>query len=351
MSVAAGGQMRGVLARMEAACKLMSNMETVAKDITNPGPSAVLGGTLTQTNLARVSGGSKASVDNMLKALFALLQGQEVSVPTPQEAGIWLQAAAYLEDRIQGSADECAGRAPDMSSNAAGMLKKALGQIEACSKLVSNRDKCVGDITNPAPQTQKDLKRVDGGKQAAVTAMLNEVCGRLLGKKASYPSADADAWAAAAVYFHGRIQLAGQCRGRPADMSSHAGAAMRKVLAQIANQPGAMKAELEAAQKLASNCDRVAKDIANSGSTNIDGKQLTQTNLTRVDSKDRAAVDAMIVEVCCRLLGKQAEPQGGVFAAAAKYLSGRIQDAPNQMPGREPDMSPAAAAALRAALK
>merc|ERR1712216_1054692 len=114
--------------------------------------------------------------------------------------------------------------------------------------------------------------------------MLGEVCGRLLGKKPSYPSADADAWADTAVYFHGRIQLAGQCAGRPADMSSAAGAAMRTVLAQIANQPGAMKAELEAAQKLASNCDRVARDIANSGSTNIDGKQLTQTNLTRVDS-------------------------------------------------------------------
>jgi hypothetical protein len=356
MSMEAAGRFRGVLARIEAACLLAHNQERVVKDITNAGPKNIDGKDLTQTDLARVSGNSRGTVDNMIKALIARLQGQDVSVPTPQDAGVWAQAAAYFSGRIQGSVEECPFRAPDMSANAAGMMRKVLGQIEACSKLVANREKCVQDITNSAPQTQKNLTRVDSSKQAAVAAMLSEVCVRLLSNKSSYASGDAQAWADAAVYFHGRIQSsAGECKGRAADMSGDAAAAMRKVLAQIANQPGKTKPELEAFQKLASNCERVVLDITNSGSKNIDGKELTQTDLKRLDSKDRAAVAAMITEVCCRLAGQSASQpsnvDGRVWGAAAQYLSGRIQDAPNQMPGRQPDMSAEAAAALRAALK
>merc|ERR1712061_965883 len=61
--------------------------------------------------------------------------------------------------------------------------------------------------------------------------------------------------------------------------------------------------------------------------------------------------DAMVFEVCRRLEGKGASPSQPVWAEAARYLSGRIQGAAAEMPGRNPDMSPAAAAALRAVLE
>merc|ERR1712046_99286 len=80
---------------------------------------------------------------------------------------------------------------------------------------------------------------------------------------------------------------------------------MRAVLAQVANQPDRVNdSNWEAALKLVSNRDRVVQDITNTGIQNIDGKALTQKDLKRVDSQDRAAVDAMIIEVCCRLLGR-----------------------------------------------
>merc|ERR1719238_1538056 len=100
-------------------------------------------------------------------------------------------------------------------------------------------------------------------------------------------------------------------------------------------------------QLLSSNRERVVQDIANPGPTNIDGKALTQTQLTRVDAKDKAAVDSMITEVCNRLQGKGGtEKPSPVWAAAARYLSKRVQGSPEQMPGRKPDMSPGAASAL-----
>merc|ERR1712118_364150 len=80
----------------------------------------------------------------------------------------------------------------------------------------------------------------------------------------------------------------------------------------------------------------------------------TQTDLKRVDIKYQASVNAMVKEVSCRLLGKtpSAPPpkEVMVWAAAASYLSGRIQGQPNEMPGRKPDMSSDAAAALRTVL-
>merc|ERR1711920_664725 len=111
----------------------------------------------------------------------------------------------------------------------------------------------------------------------------------------------------------------------------------------------------EAAHMLMNNRERVVQDITNPGPKNIDGKTLTQTNLKRVDARHRASVDAMVREVCCRLLGKTPLPQVPgdvpVWAEAARFLSGRIQGAPADCPGRSPDMSPAAAAALRAVLE
>jgi len=59
----------------------------------------------------------------------------------------------------------------------------------------------------------------------------------------------------------------------------------------------------------------------------------------------------MMGEVCCRLLGKPASGKSDlVWKQAASFLSGRIQGTPNEMPGRNPDMSSGAAQALRSVL-
>merc|ERR1719437_257011 len=93
-------------------------------------------------------------------------------------------------------------------------------------------------------------------------------------------------WAEAARYLSGRIQgTADEMPGRKPDMSSDAATALRTMLAQM-----------EAAHMLMSNRVRVVQDIVNPGPKNIDGKPLTQTELTRLGSGHQASVDAMISE-------------------------------------------------------
>merc|ERR1719163_930546 len=88
------------------------------------------------------------------------------------------------------------GRGPDMSPAQAAAMRTVTAQIEAASKLMSNRERVVQDITNPGPRavgggqlTQSNLKRVDRRHQASVDAMVREVCSRLLGNQMSMPSA------------------------------------------------------------------------------------------------------------------------------------------------------------------
>merc|ERR1711904_578984 len=195
MSSAAATALRLTLARMEAAHRLASNFEMVAKDITNQGTKGLKGGKLTQLNLTRLDPKDQASVDGMLKAVCSLLLGEQVSGPsTPEEALVWAQAATFLSGRIQKSSSEMPGRSPDMSLHAALAMQKVLGHIEAASKLMSNRDKVVKDICNPGSTavnggqvTQTALKRLRAGQQSSVDKMVREVCGRLLGKSAAAP--------------------------------------------------------------------------------------------------------------------------------------------------------------------
>jgi len=233
--------------------------------------------------------------------------------------------------------------------------------------LTSNRRKVAQDITNRGPNglgggnlTQLNLKRVDSQHQASVDAMVGEVCDRLLGKTcSSMPEVgpeEAAVWAHAARFFDQRIQMSsGECQGRKPDMSEAAAKEMRAVLASITSRQAAWHLSKEAAAKLLFNFKRVVQDITNPVPANIDGKRLTQIDLTRVDTKHQKAVNAMISEVCCRLLGKTScEPstseEARAWAQAASYLSGRIQGTPEEMPGRDPDMSSDAAAALRTVL-
>merc|ERR1711920_1147745 len=257
---------------------------------------------------------------------------------------------------------------PDMSRYAARAMRKVLPQIanqlnnvngsnqEAAQMLMYNRERVIQDITNPGPMnidakmlTQKDLKRVDPKHQASVDAMVNELCCRLLGRTTLKKPSPEDAlvvWPQAATFLAGRIQgTTSDCPGRNPDMSSAAATALRTMLSQM-----------EAAHILMNNRERVVQDITNPGPKNIDGKSLTQMDLKRVDAKHQASVDAMVREMCCRLLGKGATTlrvpgEVSVWAEAARFLSGRIQGAPADCHGRNPDMSPAAAAALRAVLE
>jgi len=189
-----------------------------------------------------VSAEHKASVDEMVKAVCSHLLGQNLSLPSnPQEGLAWAQAAAYLYWRIQ--AYDLTYRAPDMSPHAAKAMRTSLAQIEASSKLMSNRETVVKDITNAGPGavkggtlTQTDLKRVNPAHKSKVDAMVGEVCDRLIGKKLSGPATfqDAQVWAQAAVFFSQRIQAsASEEPGREPDMSRAAAVAMRTMLARV----------------------------------------------------------------------------------------------------------------------
>jgi len=211
-------------AGVEAAKKLIANFARVTQDITNPGPENIDGKTLTQEELQRVDPKNLPHIQAMVRAVCCLLLGKETSGPaTPEEALAWAQGARFLNLRIHGSPDECHGREPDMSASEAAAMRTVLGRVEAASKLVSNRDTVVKDITNPGPRgvnggelTQTHLKRVDGKHRSSVDDMVQEVCGRLFGKGSkmttvkalSEPSAKEVVlvWAEAAGFLAARIQ-------------------------------------------------------------------------------------------------------------------------------------------------
>merc|ERR1712224_418610 len=157
--------------------------------------------------------------------------------------------------------------------------------------------------------SQEELKRLDPKHRAEVDAMLREVSDRLLGggspvmtsvNSLSDPKCKEKAlvWADAASFLASRIQGPGdECdfphEQRSADMSNAAATALRTTLARM-----------EAAHRLATNVERVVQDITNPGPSNIDGKELTQLNLTRVKAVDKYTVEEMVKAVCSRLLGQ-----------------------------------------------
>jgi len=263
---------------------------------------------------------------------------------------VWAQAAAFFAARIQGPGVVCPSphesRKSDMSAAAAKALKTVLGNMEAACLLSSNRETVVRDITNPAPQSQSNLKRVDASQRASVDTMLKAVANRLRGKSVEAPSNPeaARAWADAAAFLSGRIQSSsGECSGRAADMSANAATSMRAVLAQI-----------EASSKLIANRQTVVADITNTGSSGVGGGRLSQQHLKRVQGS-KGSVDAMIKELSNRLLGnKKSEPKSAeeaqVWAEAAIFFNSRIQASAGDCPGRAADMTSGAAAAMRTAL-
>ena len=120
----------------------------------------------------------------------------------------------------------------------------------------------------------------------------------------------------------------------------------------------------EAAARLISNHENVLKDVCNpSPSFNIIGVPLTQLHLQRVHAGLKVYADQALRETVRRLLGGRSgageleervdiwnQGQVKAWAGTAAYLNGRIQGHPEEKPGRQPDLSPPAAAAMRAVL-
>jgi len=366
MSSAAAAAMKTACGQIESASKLIHNRETVVNDITNPGPRGVKGGQLSQTELKRLDPKHRATVDAMLREVTDRLLGsssQMTSVTSLSEPVakdkvlVWADAASFFASRIQAPLDECEfphqDRKSDMSAAAATALRVTLAQMEAAHRLATNWEMVAQDICNPGPKavkggqlTQTNLERVDPRSKATVEEMLKQVILLLLSQEVSGPSSPEEAlvWIQAATFLSGRIQKSRDEKpGRAPDMNRHSAVAMRKVLAQV-----------EAASKLISNRDKVVKDICNPGSTAVNGGSVTQTDLKRLQPGQQASVDAMVREVCGRLLGKSAAAPGPsdaqVWADAAQYLNSRIQATKKEMPGRKRDMSVGAATAMRVAL-
>ena len=114
-------------------------------------------------------------------------------------------------------------------------------RFEAARKLITNHEMVLGDVTNPSPQTQHELRRVDVFARHYADEALRELARRLLGLSAGdepipelradpHAPAQVEARAAVAQYLDGRIQATPQQKpGRQPDMSMDAAAAMKAV--------------------------------------------------------------------------------------------------------------------------
>lgn len=116
------------------------------------------------------------------------------------------------------------------------------------------------------------------------------------------------------------------------------------------------QAREEIVRKLIGNHEKVLNDLTNSA-------PLTQHELTRLPGVYANHVDLALRESIRRLIGRRPgvpdlehrmEPltpcQAAVWTGVCNYLDGRIQMSPDEKPGRNPDMSVAAASAWRAVL-
>ena len=113
-------------------------------------------------------------------------------------------------------------------------------------------------------------------------------------------------------------------------------------------------ARFEAAFKLIQNHKAIVGDVANPSPAP------TQAHLRTVPAASASFVDEAIREVARRLIGGAAadekvdlptdSPRLEAWAGTTKYLRGRIQTTREQRPGRAPDLSPEAGAAMRAVL-
>jgi len=306
----AGGEDAQLIdARIEAARKIIDGHERLLLDVTNPSPTANIDGApLTQLQLTRVDPADASHVDAFLREVSRRLLGCQpgstedleelVDPSSPRQAEAWLAAAAYLEKRIHSHPQQLQGRTPDMRPAAAEAMKAAMAEV--------------------------------AGEAAAWEAL-----------RGSLSDFERDRLA--------RQRFEEGCS--PAPLRSGAAAAHDAAACG------------EAARKLIFNHAVVLRDITNPRKAqNIHRKLLTQQHLTRLPIEARPAVDAFLLSLARRLLGleepaarEQEDEAAGAHAAAwvaaATFLSGRIHSEPAAVPGRTPDMSRGAAAAMRDVLR
>ena len=119
--------------RLEAVSKVLGNHFRLLLDITNPTRDlGVLKPSLTQTTLTRVPHDRAASVDEMLREAVRRLQGFEAPQPLDASPGAQearAMASAYMKMRVQSTADQMPGRAPDMSPEAASAMLAVLAEL------------------------------------------------------------------------------------------------------------------------------------------------------------------------------------------------------------------------------
>jgi len=115
-------------------------------------------------------------------------------------------------------------------------------RVEAARKLITNRDRVLNDVCNPARKSQPiPLKEVvsQSHKSAAENGM-KETARRLLGQPSSenrHSAEDQKAWVDMAKIIDARLQTSSaQCPTRVRDMGEEAGAALRAVLKEVCGE-------------------------------------------------------------------------------------------------------------------
>jgi len=113
----------------EAARKLISNHSNVLNDIINPNPRS-------QNELRRLSARDAAAIDAFLLEVAGRLMGSGGCGPSsPHQAIVWVNAADYLDKRLQAVGSQCPGRVPDMSPDAAKAMRSAMQQATASANV------------------------------------------------------------------------------------------------------------------------------------------------------------------------------------------------------------------------
>jgi len=422
--------------RMEAARKITSNHVNLCKDITNASQSLNIHGNkrLTQLEIERVvivDEKTIAHVDQFLREVAGRLLGD---VPTladstmPQQFLVWAQSATFLKKRLQTREDQCQGRAPDLSPEAAAAMVAVMNELmsppwwdklrnrlldgahanspimgaaayhphpvreEAARKLILDVAHIVKEVCNPSAASE----RVAMEGSPYVDQFLREVAGRLLGEySAAYElrldlsaPQQAMAWIQAAAYLEKRFQSRdGEAMAtEEAPLSAAAVAAMVAVMQEVSQStvawltlwqlleagaagpysPAEAQHRREAATKLIMNHGAVRLDICNPfPNMSIKGNKLSQArSIIRLPFEDVPYVDQFLREVATRLLGRgpsiesrlrvHLDPmmpaQARAWVGAAAFLTQRIQSTPQQFSGRQPDMSPEAAEAIKGAI-